>query len=82
MEFVNNIENLMIDLEQIINASKLVDDLFEYKMAEEFSCLIRFNKELCSKIRSFHTIHNLLNKKLDDLHKNCISEIDSYYKKS
>ena len=68
MNFFDNIEDLMIDLGQILDALMMLDDLFEYKMTEEFSCLIKFDKELYTQIRSFHVIHNLLNKKLDDLH--------------
>lgn len=81
MDFVNNIESITIDLELLINALKFVSDYFEDKVHEDYSYLIRSDKDLYYELRSFYTLYQTLCNALDDIHTNCQNQIDSFYEK-
>lgn len=80
MDFLNNIENLVIDFDELVKTFEFLSEYFDNKINEDYSYLIKSNLELYQELKSFCNLFNLLGHSLEDLHNNFQNEIDLYYK--
>ena len=81
LDFVNNIECQIIDLDRLVLSFKFLSEHFENKVQEDYSYLIKHDAELYHELCSYYTLFMILCKTFEKLHNDCQNEIDLYYKK-
>ena len=82
MNCISELEDMTIEMNGLIESFKLLSELFEYKMYNDFMSIMKFDPQIFAEITSFQTLYVSLLKSFQELNKTYQNKIDLFYTKN
>ena len=79
MKFINKMEHNAVQMKNLVNAFKFLSDNFQNKIHQDYSYLIKDDKELYFELQSMQILFCLMEMGFDNLYKNFQCDVNSFY---